>query len=109
MEHPPDKVAALEVLEPTEVIGPAGTESLRPCDGSRGPSGFLRGLAARAASALVLGCAGLASACLGALLTVSIVAAPLGIPLLLLGLGLMAAALFVGLGGGRVRVGRTMM
>ena len=72
--------------------------------GVRPETSWWRRLLARAAFSLGLGALGLGCAAVGALMTVTVIAAPVGIPLLLIGAVLVLVALFTAFGGGRVQV-----
>ena len=93
-----------EPARPRVVEGEIISERERgsPRSGSR-----LERLAARAGVAVVLGVIALALVAAGALLTVTIVGAVVGVPLALLGLALGAAAVWILVGGGTMvfRVG----
>ncbi|MBI3547829.1 MAG: hypothetical protein HY078_02130 [Elusimicrobia bacterium] len=65
-----------------------------------------KSLLVRAGLAVALGAIGLSLLAVGVVFTLTIVGAAIGIPLMLAGLGLLAAAAFVLLGGGRVIVAR---
>lgn len=65
---------------------------------------LLRRLAARAALGIVLGGLGLGAIVIGAILTMTIVAAPVGIPMIILGLILCAVALLAPFSRGLVRL-----
>ena len=83
-----------------EVVG-----SPRPANPASGGT-WLGRLAARAALAAVLGLVSLALLAVGALLTVTVVGAVVGVPLLLLGLALLAVAVWIFFGGGTMTVWR---
>jgi hypothetical protein len=71
------------------------------------PPSWGRRLLARVGLAAVLGCLGLGLLVFGALLTATLVGAAVGVPLLLVGVVLLAGAAFVLLGGGTVVVRKT--
>ena len=81
---------AAKVAEP-EIVGSEPTPL---------PLGCQR-VASRLVFSLVLGGVGLCALILGAILTITIVGAIAGIPMVLLGLSLVLVAIIVGLGGGR--------
>ncbi|HVC09399.1 MAG TPA: hypothetical protein VNH15_05625 [Elusimicrobiota bacterium] len=81
-----------------EVVG--GPRPANPAGGGT----WLGRLAARAILAAVLGLIALALLAAGAVLTLTVVGAVVGVPLLLLGLALAAAALWIFFGGGTMTV-----
>lgn len=80
-----------EVIEP-EVV-----------DYEKKPSWWTR-FKSRALLSLIIGIVGLILSAVGALLTISIIGAAIGIPLLLLGIGAIVMAGYLFLGGGNFRV-----
>jgi len=94
-------------LDTTDLVSLTAPARARPkvCEpeivGRQSPrSGWRRALA-RAAYGVALGAAGVGFSLVGAVLTVTILGAPVGIPLSMIGLGLLMAAFLIAAGAGR--------
>ena len=69
------------------------------------PPSLWRRIAAKVAVSLFVGLVGLGLCAIGVVLTLTIVGAWMGIPLVLVGIGLIVFSVFLLIGGGKIRVG----